>query len=161
MNRTRLIVLLMLLVLVVGAASFMVGRVTGTGEQDESAEHEHGKGRGQGKPHERAENVSIAALIDADAKTAAAFYAKTCAGCHGVNRQGAIGPSLIGVGARYPLEKIEHIAQFGKGRKKQVSMPAGLASPSEADLVARWLVTTTAANTSVGSPPSNTDSGRL
>lgn len=67
------------------------------------------------------------------------LYDRTCAGCHGQKMEGVIGPSLVGVGSRYSLAKIEKIAQRGKGKKKSVSMPAGLVSPDEAHLLARWL----------------------
>src|SRR3990172_6683698 len=82
---------------------------------------------------------NLAPLSEAEAKQAGAIYAKTCAGCHGERLEGATGPSLVGVGARLKIGKIEKIAQEGKARKKPVSMPSGLASPEEAMLLAHWL----------------------
>lgn len=79
-------------------------------------------------------------LSATEEQKAVALYAKTCAACHGQHLEGVIGPSLVGVGSRHSLAKIERIALRGKGRKKPVPMPAGLATPDEARLLARWLV---------------------
>jgi mono/diheme cytochrome c family protein len=73
---------------------------------------------------------------------ASALYAQKCAACHGRQKQGGpVGPSLLGVGSRYSLAKIERIAQRGKGRKKAQPMPSGLVTAAEASLLARWLAT--------------------
>ena len=79
-------------------------------------------------------------LSATEEQKAVAIYAKTCAACHGQHMEGVIGPSLVGVGSRHSLAKIEQIALRGKGRKKPVPMPAGLSTPDEARLLARWLV---------------------
>src|SRR3972149_464611 len=94
----------------------------------------HAKGK-----HGGGRAVAPVPLSSAETQQARALYAKTCAACHGQQMEGVIGPSLVGVGSRYPLAKIEQIAQSGKGKKKPVSMPAGLASADEARLLARWL----------------------
>lgn len=103
-----------------------------------------GKGRhghGHGGRHREETPVATPALSEAEAKQARALYAKTCSGCHGAKLEGAVGPALVGVASRYSLEKIARIAQYGKGRKKSVSMPSGLATSDEAALLARWLDT--------------------
>src|SRR3990167_3471446 len=83
--------------------------------------------------------IAPAPLSSAETQQAHALYAKTCAACHGQQLEGVVGPSLVGVGSRYSLAKIERIAQRGKGKNKPVSMPAGLATPDQARLLARWL----------------------
>lgn len=91
--------------------------------------------------HDRSDVAAPTPLSPAEARQAQALYAKTCAGCHGQQRQGVVGPSLVGVGERYSVAKIERIAQRGKGKNKAVSMPSGLVSADQARLLARWLVT--------------------
>lgn len=101
----------------------------------------NGSGKGEGRNRSAADSEPSADLSVANAQRANAVYAETCAACHGGQRQGGIGPSLIGVGSRYSQAKIEKIAQFGKGRKKEVPMPAGLVSAADAQLLALWLQT--------------------
>lgn len=98
-----------------------------------------GNGNGNGRHRKAAKSISSTPLSEADAQRANTLFAATCAACHGAQRQGGIGPSLIDVGSRYSAAKIAQIAQFGKGRKKDVSMPAGLVSADDASLLARWL----------------------
>lgn len=101
----------------------------------------HSQGEGHGKRHRQDAAITASPLSDTEAKQASALFAKTCAGCHGEKLEGGVGPSLLGVGSRYSLDKIERIAQYGKGRQKPVSMPSGLATADEATLLARWLAT--------------------
>lgn len=96
--------------------------------------HVHAKDK-----HGRVTVTSIS-LSSAEAQRASTLFAQTCAACHGARLEGGVGPSLVGVGSRYALAKIERIAQHGKGKKKSVPMPAGLATPEEASLLARWLI---------------------
>lgn len=90
--------------------------------------------------HDRSDVAAPTPVSPAEARQAQALYAKSCAGCHGQQRQGVVGPSLVGVGERYSLAKIERIAQRGKGKNKAVSMPSGLVPAEQARLLARWLV---------------------
>ena len=105
------------------------------------AKGRHGGGHGNGHRQDRATAAAPAALSGGEVEQANALFAKTCAGCHGEKLEGGVGPSLVGVGSRYSLGKIERIAQYGKGQKKPVPMPSGLASGEEAKLLARWLAT--------------------
>lgn len=102
---------------------------------------ESGSGNGTGRHRKVAASTASALPSEGDAQRASKLFADTCAACHGNKRQGGIGPSLIDVGSRYSEAKIAKIAQFGKGRKKDVSMPAGLVSADDASLLARWLAT--------------------
>ena len=117
----RWALLLMVLTLAIGAYWITIHSAHAKGK--------HGGGRA----------IATAPLSSAETQQAHALYAKTCAACHGQQLEGVVGPSLVGVGSRYPLAKIEQIAQRGKGKNKPVSMPAGLASADEARLLARWL----------------------
>ena len=96
-------------------------------------------------------------LSSAQSQRAAELYAERCAGCHGRQRQGGAGPSLVDIGLRRPQAKIEKIAQFGKGRKKEVSMPAGLVSAEEARLLATWLRASTKARAPASSQRQGAD----
>jgi len=97
------------------------------------AESSHAKGKQGGRA------AASESLSRMEMQQAGAIYAKTCAGCHGARLEGVIGPSLVNAGSRYTPARIEEIAQRGKGSKKPVSMPAGLATAEEARLLARWL----------------------
>jgi mono/diheme cytochrome c family protein len=120
----------------------LVGGLTLAGcQQDPGSGSGSGSGKGEGRNRSAADSEPSADLSVANAQRANAVYAETCATCHGGQRQGGVGPSLIGVGSRYSQAKIEQIAQFGKGRKKEVSMPAGLVSAADAQLLALWLQT--------------------
>jgi mono/diheme cytochrome c family protein len=79
-------------------------------------------------------------LSAAQSEHARALYSTACAGCHGERTEGAIGPSLAGVGLRHSLAKIERIIKRGKGGRKPVPMPPALVSNDAASLLARWLV---------------------
>ncbi|GGI11114.1 cytochrome c550 [Gottfriedia solisilvae] len=63
------------------------------------------------------------------------IYAQTCVSCHGDQLQGAVGPNLTKVGAKYSEEEIKAILQNGK----EGGMPAGLVSGAQLDAVSKWL----------------------
>ncbi|PTX63291.1 cytochrome c551 [Melghirimyces profundicolus] len=72
---------------------------------------------------------------EVDAAQAKATYRSNCMGCHGENLEGAQGPSLEKVGAKYSAKKIEAIIQGGKG-----AMPAQVSlNPEERKNLAGWL----------------------
>jgi mono/diheme cytochrome c family protein len=90
--------------------------------------------------HHHDEEQDWTPLTSAETQHAQTLFGKTCAGCHGADRAGKIGPSLLGVGSRYSAAKIERIILQGKAKRKAVAMPAGLVSAEEAKLLARWLI---------------------
>lgn len=63
-----------------------------------------------------------------------AFYANSCAACHGDDLSGQVGPDLTAVGGDHSAEEIEEIIANGQG-----SMPPGTAPPEEAKVIAEWL----------------------
>ncbi|MCC5893136.1 cytochrome c, partial [Exiguobacterium sp.] len=63
------------------------------------------------------------------------YAAQGCTGCHGGNLEGGVGPALTGVGERLSADEITNIIVNGKG-----SMPGGLASAEEADILTTWLL---------------------
>lgn len=63
------------------------------------------------------------------------YAAKGCTGCHGGNLEGGVGPALTGVGERLTADEITNTIINGKG-----SMPGGLASAEEADVLTNWLL---------------------
>jgi cytochrome c551 len=68
--------------------------------------------------------------------TGEGLYQKSCAGCHGGNLKGNIGPSLEKVGSKYSEEEILNIIHNGQG-----SMPKGVLQGADAEAVAAWLAT--------------------
>lgn len=86
------------------------------------------------------ERKGLSPLSLSEEKLAIAVYIRTCAACHGEQLEGGVGPSLANVGSRRRMTKIERIIHRGKGKNKSIPMPAGLTSPDEARLLARWLV---------------------
>jgi len=117
--------------------SLLIVMVMSIGAYWITTEHAYAKGKhGHGKTNQTTVSQPLSASEEQQART---LYSKTCVACHGQRLEGVVGPSLVGVGSRYPLTKIEQIAQGGKGKNKPVSMPAGLATPEEARLLARWL----------------------
>lgn len=107
----------------------------------------HSKGRhGEAHRHGQSQEAAPSMLSMAEAEQASTLYVQSCAACHGERLEGAVGPSLVGIGSRFTREKIEQIAQQGKGRKKPTPMPSGLATPEEANLLARWLTANRTAN---------------
>ncbi|NGQ95668.1 cytochrome c [Brevibacillus sp. SYP-B805] len=69
-----------------------------------------------------------------DAAAAENVFKSTCAGCHGQNLEGMVGPNLTHVGSKYSKDQIREILEKGKG-----SMPAGLVKGADADNIAAWL----------------------
>jgi len=127
----RGILVLLVLTLAVGSGWLLFKPIHGN--------ERHGIGKGHGGRHREGIATTVPALPFPEAKQASTLFASKCSGCHGAQLEGGVGPSLVGVGTRFPLQKIERIAQYGKGRKKSVPMPSGIASSEEAALLARWL----------------------
>lgn len=69
-----------------------------------------------------------------DVAQAEKIFSNTCAQCHGGNLEGAGGPNLTQVGAKYDKGEIEHIINEGQG-----GMPGGMVTEEEASILAAWL----------------------
>ncbi|MET3852608.1 MULTISPECIES: cytochrome c [unclassified Paenibacillus] len=65
-----------------------------------------------------------------------ATFKANCVSCHGNNLEGAVGPNLQKVGAKYSADEIAGIVSNGRG-----GMPAFKGQLSDADIqgVAQWL----------------------
>lgn len=61
------------------------------------------------------------------------IYKSSCAACHGADLTGP--PDLTSIGSTYSAEEIQDIINNGRG-----AMPAGQASPPQAEILAEWLV---------------------
>lgn len=79
------------------------------------------------------------ALTESQSRHAMRLISKNCTPCHGDSLEGNVGPSLQQVGQRYTADRIDQIIRYGKGKKKDISMPAGLVSDEDAELLAIWL----------------------
>lgn len=69
-----------------------------------------------------------------DASAAEDAYQQNCASCHGADLSGGSGPELTNVGSQYSADEIADIIENGIG-----SMPAGMATGDDVDLLANWL----------------------
>jgi cytochrome c551/c552 len=99
------------------------------------------KGHSHDEKHgKRRDEPPLQPLTDEQIHHAESLVATICSACHGPHLEGKVGPSLQGVDQRYSFEKIERIIRFGKGKQKQVPMPAGLVSDADATLLAHWLI---------------------
>ncbi|UOF89703.1 c-type cytochrome [Fodinisporobacter ferrooxydans] len=67
----------------------------------------------------------------------AKIFGQTCAGCHGADLKGAVGPKLLGIGKKFDEAKLEAIIKKGF----PPNMPAGgtLTDPNQIKQVAHWL----------------------
>ena len=63
------------------------------------------------------------------------IVSQNCTTCHGGNLEGAVGPSLQKIGAKYSKDEILNIIKNGKGG----GMPKGLITGKDAEKVAEWL----------------------
>jgi len=64
------------------------------------------------------------------------IFKQSCSSCHGGQLEGAIGPALKTVGAKYSETEIENIIHEGRGQ-----MPSGVVEGNDAKSVAKWLAT--------------------
>ncbi|HLR71437.1 MAG TPA: cytochrome c [Pseudogracilibacillus sp.] len=62
------------------------------------------------------------------------IFASSCASCHGEDLSGGAGPDLTQVGSTLSADEIHMIIMEGQG-----TMPGGLVSSEEADLLTDWL----------------------
>jgi|SRR5690625_3503748 len=62
------------------------------------------------------------------------IYANACASCHGADLSGGVGPNLEAVGSSLSVDEISDIITNGQG-----TMPGGLVSPEETEILAEWL----------------------
>ena len=69
-----------------------------------------------------------------DAGRGASVYAATCAGCHGADASGGVGPALRGRGLT--ADEVEAVVATGRG-----TMPAGLVSGQDLADVAAYVAT--------------------
>ena len=69
-----------------------------------------------------------------DTAAAEDVYKSSCASCHGADLSGGAGPDLTNVGSELSAEEIADVIENGQG-----SMPGGLVSGDDVDLLANWL----------------------
>jgi mono/diheme cytochrome c family protein len=84
--------------------------------------------------HPFSPSAPAAAAPPGDAGRGAAVYAATCAGCHGPDASGEVGPALRGSGLT--AEDVEAVVATGRG-----TMPAGLVSGQDLADVAAYIAT--------------------
>ena len=77
---------------------------------------------------------SAAAAPPGDAARGASVYAVTCAGCHGADATGSVGPALRGSGLT--ADDVEAVVATGRG-----AMPAGLVSGQDLADVSAYVAT--------------------
>ncbi|MEW9677991.1 cytochrome c551 [Lentibacillus sp. L22] len=73
-----------------------------------------------------------------DEQAAEDAFQSNCASCHGSDLSGQSGPNLQKVGSKYSKDEIADIIENGK-EGDQGTMPAGMATGDDVDLIASWL----------------------
>lgn len=65
------------------------------------------------------------------------IYKQNCAGCHGSDLSGQVGPGLKTIGSQYSVEELKGIIKNGKGS----AMPAfqGKLKPEQINSLSEWL----------------------
>ncbi|OZU88790.1 cytochrome C551 [Virgibacillus indicus] len=69
-----------------------------------------------------------------DTAAAEEVFQANCASCHGADLSGGAGPELTNVGSTHSADEIATIINEGQG-----TMPAGMATGDDVDLLANWL----------------------
>ncbi|MGG1679971.1 c-type cytochrome [Neobacillus sp. NRS-1170] len=124
-------VLITLAILVIGIGGFFI--LSNVQDQREVAKETPGQNEAKEPPAQNEGQKEGGAVSKVDGES---IYKTTCAGCHGDQYQGGVGPSLKGVGSRLSEKEIENIVQHGRG-----NMPSGLVSKEDAPGMAAWLKT--------------------
>jgi cytochrome c550 len=86
-------------------------------------------GYGINKTHQASQDKEKAAMDPQ------AIFKQNCSSCHGQNLEGAVGPALNKIGAKYKAEEIADIIKNGKPG----GMPAGVVKGEEAKILVDWL----------------------
>ncbi|WP_058307424.1 cytochrome c550 [Gracilibacillus massiliensis] len=105
------------LIAVLGILAMIIFSVVGLNEQEKIANPDEG---GEEVTIEDAEEIS-----------------QSCIGCHGGDLEGGSGPSLQDVGSKYSQEEVYDIIVNGI---EGTSMPGGVVTNEEAEVLAEWLV---------------------
>ncbi|RFA36387.1 cytochrome C [Virgibacillus dokdonensis] len=111
------------LIAIIGILTIIVISFVGIGQRDDIQQAEEGGG-------EKAEESQEGETTD----DPEAIYEANCANCHGGDLSGGMGPDLTQVGSKLSKDEIQNIIINGKGQ-----MPPGLATESEAKVLAEWL----------------------
>jgi len=100
------------------------------------AKVQHGEHLASQPQKSEAELPADTTIVD-EQDPGAKIYAGSCAGCHGADLLGSLGPHLIGIGNKYTAEKLEEVIKTGF----PPNMPAngGLAKPEDIKAVSAWL----------------------
>ncbi|MFD1038871.1 cytochrome c551 [Virgibacillus byunsanensis] len=69
-----------------------------------------------------------------DSAAAEAAFESNCASCHGADLSSGSAPDLTQVGSTYSADEIADIIENGQG-----SMPGGMATGDDVELLANWL----------------------
>lgn len=64
----------------------------------------------------KVERPSAAPLSAAATSAAQALYAQSCRSCHGVNREGSVGPALTNIGSKLNADAFKLVVSTGKGQ---------------------------------------------
>jgi menaquinol-cytochrome c reductase cytochrome b/c subunit len=76
------------------------------------------------------------AIVD-EGDPGAKIYSQACAGCHGADLKGQLGPFLLGIGNKYDAAKLEEV--ITKGFPPNMPAGGGLAKKEDIKAVAEWL----------------------
>jgi menaquinol-cytochrome c reductase cytochrome b/c subunit len=88
------------------------------------------------KPVDKSEMPADTTIVDPNDPGAEVFK-QSCAGCHGQDLKGTMGPYLLGVGNKYDAAKLEEV--ITKGFPPNMPPGGGLADKQKIKQVAEWL----------------------
>lgn len=97
-----------------------------------------GGGGDDGASDENGDNNATEENGGGDDQAAEQAFQDNCASCHGEDLSGQSGPNLQEVGSKYDQDEIADIIENGK-EGDQGTMPAGMATGDDVDLIASWL----------------------
>ncbi|GGD04614.1 cytochrome c550 [Pontibacillus salipaludis] len=113
------------LIAVLGITLMIIIGFVGLNQMDQAEEGKEGEGE---------KTAQEGGSGDAGAANPEEIYSQTCAGCHGQDLSGQVGPNLQTIGSKLSKEDIKGIIQNGQG-----GMPAQNLNAEKTEAVAKWL----------------------
>ncbi|RIU93549.1 cytochrome c550 [Oceanobacillus picturae] len=117
------------LIALLGILAVIVISVIGLDQREQIHQAEEGEQTEEGGESSEGESSEGETSDDPEA-----IFESNCSSCHGADLSGGAGPDLTQVGSRLSEEEIHDVIINGRG-----SMPAGMATEQEAEVLAAWL----------------------
>ncbi|WP_042223434.1 cytochrome c550 [Oceanobacillus manasiensis] len=117
------------LIALLGILAVIVISIIGIDQREQIQQAEEGEQTEEGGESSEGESGEGETSDDPEA-----IFESNCASCHGADLSGGAGPDLTQVGSRLSEDEIQDIIINGQG-----SMPPGMATDQEAEVLASWL----------------------